>query len=265
MFFFFLFVAITIVIMGFIISAIRGLGHWNRSYNQLAKRYGGKQNSSGVQFGFFFSTPTLSFNYGRMPCVLKSRRGLVSGKGRVTELRLKWPDPAMRAQFVTPPCPTKGWGVKPVELPEPLKERFAASSSHPDFISAMLTDAVVWRLEQLQSLGPTRDLRVSIIRGDVVICKSGYLKDYPTLDDFVRLSLELLDQMLLVYSDGIDFVENHAVVCVDVKCPICSETIVQEMVVCPRCKTPHCLDCWEYNGQCATYACQETRYQRVAS
>jgi hypothetical protein len=265
MFSFFLFVAITIFLMGYILSAIRGLGQWNRSYSQLANRYGGKQNSSGVQFGYFFSTPTLSFNYGRMPCVLKSRRGLISGKGRITELSLKWPDPRMRVLLASPPVAHKAWGLKPVALPDHLGNVFAAYSGHPDSVLAMLTEAVVWRLEQLLGLGESRDLRIHIHRGEVLIAKTGYLKDYQTLDDFVRLSLELLDQLLLVYAEGIDFVENDGVVCTDVKCPICSEMIVQEMVVCPRCKTPHCLDCWEYNGQCATYACQETRYQRVAS
>ena len=63
---------------------------------------------------------------------------------------------------------------------------------------------------------------------------------------------------------GIEFVrEDEAAVVNDVKCPICSEEITHDMVVCTRCKTPHCHDCWQYNGQCATFACSETRYVRA--
>jgi hypothetical protein len=265
MFTFLLFVAVSIFLIGFLLSAVRGLGQWNRSYSQLSKRYGGKHSGSGVQLGFFFSTPTLIFNHGQMVCVLKSRRELISGKGRVTELKMKWPDPRFRMQLMSPPFATKAWGLKAVGLSDRLRERFSVYSGNPQFSLAMLTEAVIWRLEQLIALGNTLELRVAIHRGEMIVSKAGYLKDYHTLDDFVRLSLELHDQLLLVFTDGIDFVQDEGVVCSDVKCPICSELIVHEMVVCPRCKTPHCLDCWEYNGQCATYACHETRFQRVAS
>jgi len=54
--------------------------------------------------------------------------------------------------------------------------------------------------------------------------------------------------------------ENQASIVVDVKCPICSEEIMHDMVVCNGCKTPHCRDCWQYNGQCATFACGEKRF-----
>jgi hypothetical protein len=130
----------------------------------------------------------------------------------------------------------------------------------------MLSDTVQWQLEQLRRLGTGNDLRVSIGKGGLLIKKVGYLKSYEILDNFLRLSLELFDQLMLPYAEGIDFVApEDVVVCAEVKCPICSEQIVDEMVVCPRCKTPHCLDCWEYNGQCATYACSETRFQRIPS
>jgi hypothetical protein len=31
-------------------------------------------------------------------------------------------------------------------------------------------------------------------------------------------------------------------------------------VNCRRCGTPHHKDCWEFNGQCSTYACGEKRF-----
>jgi len=39
-------------------------------------------------------------------------------------------------------------------------------------------------------------------------------------------------------------------------CPVCGEVIFFNRIECARCDTPHHLDCWEYAGQCATYACE---------
>jgi hypothetical protein len=38
-------------------------------------------------------------------------------------------------------------------------------------------------------------------------------------------------------------------------CPVCREKIEDAPVVCFRCKTLHCLDCWQYNKRCAIYGC----------
>jgi hypothetical protein len=44
-------------------------------------------------------------------------------------------------------------------------------------------------------------------------------------------------------------------------CQICDSAIDPEArVVCRRCNTPHHQDCWEWNGQCSTYACGEKRF-----
>lgn len=249
---------------GFMLSVIRGLGQWNSNYRKLNKRYGGKQPTGGVMFGFFFSTPSLMFDYGRTFCVLKSRRRLFSTLSQCTQLKMTWPDVRFRLDLTTPPLANRSWGLKPVPLKDAAGKAFSLFSNQPEVAAKMLSDTVVWQLEQLKSLPNGPDLKVTIQRGEMLITKSGYLKEYTVLDDFLRLGLELFDQLMLVHSVGIDFVTTEeAIVCEDVKCPICSEQISQEMVVCPRCKTPHCLDCWEYNGQCATYACYETRFQRV--
>jgi len=80
----------------------------------------------------------------------------------------------------------------------------------------------------------------------------------------VQGGLELFDQLMLHKADGLEFTEsNQAAVMEDFRCPICSDDVMHEMVVCKRCKTPHCAECWEYNGKCATFACMEKRYIRV--
>ena len=37
---------------------------------------------------------------------------------------------------------------------------------------------------------------------------------------------------------------------------------VDRAIFCKRCRTPHHLDCWEFNLRCSTYACGETKYVR---
>jgi len=40
-------------------------------------------------------------------------------------------------------------------------------------------------------------------------------------------------------------------------CPIEADTPDDPLEICPRCRTPHHHDCWEYNGGCAVYACRD--------
>ena len=105
------------------------------------------------------------------------------------------------------------------------------------------------------------DRPVSIRRGRIIVSSAGLFRKPERLDDFIRLSLELFDQLQLSQTEGIEFV-NHleAAVIQEMVCPVCSSEIADDLVVCIRCKTPHCKDCWQYNGQCATFSCGETRF-----
>ncbi len=253
---------------GFLLSVIRGLGQWNRNYFRLSKRYGGKQSSGGVLYGYLLSNPSLLFDYGRTFCVLKNRKSFRYSASRQTELIMTWPDKRLKVEISTTPTGSRRWGfgaLRQVEHEDPqFQTNFYVSSNQPLNAQKLLSRAVQWQLEQLRQLTGDRQLAVSLHRGSLSISKPGYLKDYQVLDDFVRLSLELFDHLMMTYSVGIEFLhEGEATIVTDVKCPICSEQIVLEMVICQRCRTPHCLDCWHYNGQCATFACSETRFDRV--
>jgi hypothetical protein len=160
-----------------------------------------------------------------------------------------------------------GRGVQLVNLPHSNDfSEFCVFSNKPEDACQLLSPGTQWPIKQLAHLrNPSRetpsDLSIAINHGKLTIAKSGFIKDYQMLDDFVRFGLELFDQLMLTTSQGVTFVDDASAVIVDdVKCPICSEVIRHDMVVCVRCKTPHCLDCWQYNGQCATFACQEVRY-----
>jgi hypothetical protein len=38
-------------------------------------------------------------------------------------------------------------------------------------------------------------------------------------------------------------------------CPVCGRQVGRPIAACPSCRTAHHVDCWEYNGGCAIYAC----------
>ncbi len=250
--------------IGYLLALARGLSQWNQSYRVLGKRYVGKQPKEGVMSGYFLTTPTLTFDYGRTFCKLKSRRPVFSPRSKVTEFWMSWPDHRLRVDLTAPRVDSRRWGMKPVSIRPDFDRQFSVLANQPDQVAKMIAAPAQWRLDQLRTLGASNDLLVVINRGQMVISKNGFLIDYRQLDELVRLSLELFDQWMLGYTEGIDFVQTEeATICDEVKCPICSEQIEGVMVVCPRCQTPHCQDCWEYNGQCATYACQETKYRKV--
>ena len=72
--------------------------------------------------------------------------------------------------------------------------------------------------------------------------------------------------MLLAFSEGIDFQQDHIADTLEsMQCPVCSSEVEGSMVMCVRCKTPHCLDCWQYNGKCGMFACGENRYVLIGA
>jgi len=44
------------------------------------------------------------------------------------------------------------------------------------------------------------------------------------------------------------------------RCLICISALENDVVLCVRCRTPHHQSCWEYSGECATFACGGRRW-----
>lgn len=175
-----------------------------------------------------------------------------------------WPNRKLRLEVSTSPTKSRNWGpgaTQQVIVDDPqFQSVYHTTGNEPGLVRRLLTSGVQWQIEKIRRHMGNDDVQITLSRGNLVVSKPGYIKDYIPLEDFVRYSLELFDQLMLVDVEGIEFVNsNQASVVDNVTCPICSELILQNLVVCSRCKTPHCQDCWQYNGQCATFACSETR------
>lgn len=253
-----------VVVFHISMNFARYLGGWRRATDRLAQRYKGQIHRG--PFPFFY--PGATFNYGRTNCRLRNKRGKIHESGLQTDLVLQWPDKKMNFLLTGGNARHVGWaisGLKEVTLQDAsFKEAFSIQASDPEKVTRMMNSNVQWAFEQLRRHTFKKSLYVSIRGGKMMISKSGFIKDYSELDDFVRFGLALYDQLVVADVQGIEYLnEQVAKVVEDVKCPICSESVEEFMVVCLRCKTPHCYDCWQYNGRCATFACDETRYVRM--
>ena len=48
------------------------------------------------------------------------------------------------------------------------------------------------------------------------------------------------------------------------RCPICTTGLREPLIRCPRCRSPHHRECWEYLGHCATYGCDPSPGRKAA-
>ncbi len=250
---------------GIISLMFRRVGQWNYIVKGVAERYGGTLKPGGV-----LSNPAMYFTYNNHYCQIRFRKlkTLVAGN-RITEFTTAWTNRNLTFALIT----------KNLQVPKIRSKVEIYKTGNADFdqlidfysdnssiVERILNKDVCWQIEQLCKLSPTGYIRITIANGVLSIIKPSFIRETTQLDDFTRYSVELLDQLRLAHSEGIDFEEQQDTELVEeVFCPICSEEILDQMVVCVRCKTPHCRDCWEYNGQCAMFACRETRFLNASA
>ena len=269
----FLFLA-SLGVFSTVVEKLKSSASWSQVYRQLSKRYGGntsgfKNNAGSFAIGIGLKKPYLYFNYGRTFCRLRNRTSSQFSTNRSTEMLMDWRDRKLKLIVATVPQQSHlTIGMDPVRqvfVDQPqFQSDYHVSSNRPEVAKRMLNNGVQWQIEQLRRHTGEPELSIKIAQGKLLVAKPGYIKGKQDLEDFVRFSLELFDQLMLFDAEGLEFVnDNEACVVRDVKCPICSEEILQNLVVCTRCKTPHCRDCWQYNGQCATFACSEKRFIRT--
>ena len=146
---------------------------------------------------------------------------------------------------------------------EEFDREFFVYTNQPSLAKRLLTDAVRWKMIEIKNLQQA-EIQFELDKGKLNTSSNQWFQSGAELLDFVQGGLELFDQLMLHNADGVEFLkENQAAVMEDFRCPICSDDVMHDMVVCKRCKTPHCAECWEYNGKCATFACMEERCVRV--
>ncbi|MBM4088999.1 MAG: hypothetical protein FJ276_06130 [Planctomycetes bacterium] len=236
-----------------------GVGPSSRSrlFQQLVRRFGGFYQRGGV-----FRRPSVRFRYGSALVTIQaaSRHGV----GRTTQAIIPWPDATLDV-LLEPragPSPSSRPRLPEVASGDPAFDlKYVVSGAHEGDVKRLLSNGVRWQVNRLHQLLGGTSLRVSIRNARLVIEKAGRMRRWEELEQFVQLALEFHDQAILTRDEGIEFLaDNEAQLVEEPICRICGEPIVGDMVFCRRCRTPHHLDCWEYNGSCSTYGCRETRY-----
>jgi hypothetical protein len=104
---------------------------------------------------------------------------------------------------------------------------------------------------------------IHLTRETLTVRARGYLRKERELWALARTAIDFTRYVLeLTSTPGISWGETRTE---GGECQICGSALrlATGVVECSRCRTPHHLDCWKYNGRCSTFACGETRYQRT--
>ena len=245
---------------------------WSLEYQSVGERYLGKKSASmGVTTMTPFSRPTLTFKYRDTHATLSSHssRGFPDHR-RETRLSLILTFEIVEMEMTTAELANWRWKtdrLKKIVFDDPeFQATFKAASSNPFEAKRQINSAIQWQLEQLRRAGKHRQVRMKLSERWLEVSVPSDLRNCQPIDDFVRMSLKLYDLLAMQETKGLNFVNEDSVTLLEsVKCPICSEEIETKTVCCIRCQTPHCYDCWEYNGECATFACNETRFTEVGN
>jgi hypothetical protein len=186
--------------------------------------------------------------------------------GRCTEITIAWPDYRFRCEIFPQnlhPNASAIWNLRDIQTGDnAFDAQFTVRGADPQEVRHLLQDGVRWQINRLHHLFSDKGLYVLIQRGQILIQRPRTLR-YEDLAKFVKRGFELYDQIMLTRAAGIEFLaEDEAQPLGDVICKVCGEEIVDEMVFCRRCKTPHHRDCWKFTGACSVYGCGEKRYSR---
>lgn len=258
----FFFLILVLGVICFVSTVFFGKATWSSAFEQIALRYGGMFHSANM-----FRPPAATFNYKQTPCRVRCYRRRFGNRGRFTEFRIAWPMRDLRMEISQPEQGFGKRGMQPVAVSPAgdasFSERYEVSGNIAARVMKLVSPAVCWQIDQLSKVKPDASLVVSIERGWLIVTRSSYLRSKEAVDDFVRYSLELYDQMALTMTEGIEFHDDVIAAMDKMQCPVCSCDIEGRLVICVRCKTPHCHDCWLYNGKCGMYGCNESRYSML--
>lgn len=228
-------------------------------FEHLARRYGG----SFVP-GSIWRRAGVLLRYGEAQGTLQETRHGRPYLGKCTQLTMVWPDAECRCE-VAPRAlrdsPTLLYFLPEVPTgDDAFDKRFAVRGLGDQLAASLLRENVRWQVERLAQLFASDSVYVVIQNGRMTVRKPGVVTRYDDLQAFVEHSWALYDQLMLTRVRGIDFLdEQEARTLGEVTCPVCGDTVIDRMVYCRRCKTPHHADCWQFVGACSVYGCGETR------
>ncbi len=250
-------VAIFFGLIGFLTWEVR-TERWKTVYRKLASRYGGEVYSNRLR-------PRLRFQYHGMETCLRSRGFFGIPRATRTTLQALLPNCQLPKLVAFQPGQRMHLGrdcdMQLFQLGiDELDQQFQFFTSDPRMAAKLLNSTWLERFSDLRRRFPKHAVAIEVTPISMTIIRSGLIRKEKDLDDFIRLSLKLVDVTRFSTVEGLEFCSD-LIYCAtaSVRCPICTEPPRNKIVVCASCKTLHCLDCWQYNGRCGMFACGETR------
>ena len=144
--------------------------------------------------------------------------------------------------------------------------RYVVKSNDEKFVKEFLDDKARRAVEDLRNLLGNDKILISVNSSRLMVRKQSIIGELNELTVFAELACQLFDRITLFWqkASGIEILdEEPAEDQGDPVCQVCNFPIKKDnRVFCRRCKTPHHSDCWDFNGQCSTYACGETKISR---
>jgi hypothetical protein len=241
------------------LASRQGGSQWNDAFRQVARRFHGVLHPGG-----WFQHPAVWIRHGEAQCRLSIVRLRGLGDERCLQMTIQQRDLSSRCEMFSHESrqsllPSLN-GLAAVEFDwKAFRRHWHVWTDGGDDVRQLLTDGVRLAIEQLigpSSGGLAREMTISVSPGWLVVRKISPIPRGHDLEDFVERVCSLSDQLNLAAAAGIEFVAGDVPQLLeDARCGVCGDGLVQDIVVCRRCNTPHHRDCWQYGGGCATYAC----------
>lgn len=244
-----------------------------RNWQQIAKRYRAEWRPSG----WWNTQPGLRWWYreARVDLRVDARHG-----HEVTVLTIRHSSLAWEGALRSPakdndasardsaPQRESTWrasrrdGESPLRLLDDLEAvGWSATTLRDDASRSGLTPVAQLQLAGVYQATGAAALELLGGRGILTLVIAAPVHSYDGLHHLLRTASALFDQTQLAAVEGIAFVDDEEVQPLQaVRCNVCGQEITSDLVACRTCKTPHHGECWQYNGQCSTYACGETHY-----
>lgn len=249
----------------FFVFVVAGMTHSvrNAELERFANSWRGR-----VERNHAFAYPRITFTLGDSQAVLSySSHG---DDGTKTQLTIPLYDVRLRLELSPQGIAQrlgKYLGMQDIEIGAPaFDSAFIIQGSSAMQIREFLTPEVQSAILKIARCGSQGrfDLHLQLGSGSLRITKHEYLTKAADLSKFVRCCSELLVQIQKPISTGIEFIEpamrqpTHSLS--NTECQVCGDPLVEKVVFCTKCKTPHHLDCWQYFGSCSVYGCGQKRY-----
>lgn len=251
-------IVILLVIAGVVLlianSSGSGSDRLNKSFYQLARRYNGTSKAGG-----WWSLPSLRFRYGEAYVLVEA---VASGwGGRVIVIQMTFPDRELRCHVAWGPASVAS-DLAPVHLAHTrLGTDFSFYGAAPLETQRFLSEGVQVQLDKLGHMLGGGYMEVIVGGGILTVRKTFSGDKYEQIEQLVQIAIDLLDQGMITRVSGIEFTDGaHATLTGEARCGVCQELCETQVVYCRRCRTPHHLECWTYNGACSVYGCRETEY-----